>query len=469
MKGNSYVPFMLRRGYMPPGFYGAATAGRFVSDAIAGADSVDIITIGDSNAGYSQGGFGGGGGGWTRGLLRGLNAAGAPTYGSPMMPIMTNSVTTTAGVVREDNGTTVTTIAGYFTNVTAPSGDLKLGTLHGPTSLTNLAVPASTFIPYGISGFNYAWVAAGQSHQSFSQLNGTYPGGSAPSPALPTWNQPGTNLIYRVTYGRTSTSGGSINPTIYKVTSGTYTALATTSASTYNASGTDIQNKDLAFTMPSTSPASAIIFGWAYIGFAYGPAGALFDSVYKASKGVAVHNIHYGSGQTSTTIANVFFQASGTDREFLETYFKQIVARQIAAGGTGRVVVWYNAGINGGGDTGSTWTTNAGTIIAKLQAAWTNAGFAASNLAFVCSVTHPLDTDYGGSTESNLAASRTSANLWAGTYSNTTVVDLSQLYTAAQMTASGYYAGTTTNEAHLSQAGYYAFGQSIINNLALCR
>jgi len=469
MKGNVYTPFLLSRGFMPSGFYGSPTAGRFVSDAISGADSLDIITIGDSNAGYSYGGFGGGGGGWTRGLLRGLNAAGAPTYGSPLMPIMSSTTTTTTGVVKEDDGTTITTLAGYFSNVIAPTGTLLRGSVSGPAEVTRIAVPATTFIPYGVTQFNYGWVAASTTFQTFSQLNATYPGGAEPSPALPSWNQPGTNLIYRVTHARTSTSGGSINPTIYKVTSGTYTALATTSSSTYNASGTNIQNKDLAFTMPSTSPGSALVFGWSYIGIATGPAGVLFDSVYKAAKGVSVHNLHYGSGQTSTTIANVVYGSTGTDGTFLENYFTQIVSRQVAAGGSGRVAVWFNAGINGGGDSGSTWTTNAGTIIAKMQQAWSNAGYAAQNLVFVCSVTHPLDTDYGGSTESNLAGSRTAANLWAKTYSNTTVVDLSQLYTAAQMTSAGYYSGTTTNEAHLSQAGYYAFGQSIINNLARCR
>lgn len=473
MKGNGFIPFIVHRGYMPEGFYGSPTAGHFVLDAIAGTDSLDVITIGDSNAGFSKNGGGLGGGGWTRGLLRGLNAAGAPTYGSPMVPIM-NSITSTGGIQKLlDDDSTEKTLVGYFQNVEGPSGDLKRGSTNGPTGLSNLVVPSSALLPFGGQGFNYAWVQANQSHRSFSQLNGTFPGGAEPNPALPTWNQPGTALRYRVTYARTNTSGGSINPTVYRVTSGSYVSLATASASTYYASGIDLQNVDVPFTMPTTTPASALVFGWAYIGYAYGPAGAVYDSVYKIAKGVAVHNMHYGSNQTSTTISDIIFQANGANGFFLENYLTQIYTRQVAAGGSGRVIVWFNAGINGGGDNGATWTASAAGIITTLRNAWISAGLDGDNLAFVCSVTHPLDTDYGGSTEANMAGARTVANGWASTYSNVTVVDLSQIYTAAQMTASGYYAGAGStppnSEAHLSQAGYFAFGQQIVNKLATCR
>lgn len=470
MKGNRFSPFMLARGFMPNGFYGSPTAGRFVADAINGSNSLDIITIGDSNAGYSYGGFGGAGGGWTRGLLRGLNAAGAPTYGSGMMPIMSGGITITTGLAMEDDGTTITPLTGFFSNVVAPSGTLLRGSASGPAAVKAIAVPASTFLPYGTSNFDFAYVASTTTNQTFGQLNATYPAGAVPSPTLPTWMQRGTALRYRVTHARISTSGGSIVPTVYKVTQpdGAYIAVANATRSTYNAT-TDIDNAEVSFTYPVESPVSALIFGWNYIGTATGPACAIYDSLYKVAKGVAVTNMHYGSGQTTSTIAGIVSGANAGGKTFLENYFKQIVLRQIAAGGSGRVLVWLNSGINAPVDTGSVWSSGMGTMISTLQAAWVANGYNAANLVFVCSVTHPLDTDYGGTTESTLAATRTAANAWAKTYSNTTVVDLSQLYTAAQMTAAGYYSGTTTNEAHLSQAGYYAFGQSIINNLARCR
>ena len=456
---------------LAPGIYGSTLASTFFKDAVNGADSLDVVTIGDSNAGYSYGGFGGGGGGWTRGMLRGLNNAGAPTYGSGMAPIMHTGVTTTTQVVKEDDGSTITTIAGFARNHEAATGNLLRGGASGPAAITAIAVPATTLLPYGLTNFDYAWVAASTTYQTFGQPIFTYPGGAAPSPALPSWCAVGTAVKYRMVYSRTATSGGTINPTVYKVTGGTYTALATRADSTYSAAGTDIQASDLSFTMPTTTPASAIILGWAYIGITTGPAGALLDSIYKVAKGISVHNLHYGSGQTSTVIATAV-NGCNASKTFLENYFKQIVDRQILAGGTGRVIVQINCGVNDSGSPGSSTITNAFTaMINTLKTAWAAAGYTSKNLGFLCSVSHPLNTDYGdeGVRESTLAAYRTAANTWASSVENVTVVDLSQVYTAAQMTSNGYYAGVASAEAHLSQTGYYAFGQQIVSKILASR
>ena len=452
---------------LAPAVYGSTLSAQFFKDAVSGTNSLDIITIGDSNAGYSYGGFGGGGGGWTRGILRGLNNAGAPTYGSAMAPIMHTGATTTTQILKEDDGSTITTILGYAKNTEAANGNLLRGGASGPAAITTIAVPATTLLPYGLTNFDYGWVAASTTYQSFGQLNFTYPGGAAPSPALPSWCAVGTALKYRMVYSRTATSGGTINPTVYKVTGGTYTALATNAVTTYSAAGTDIQASDLSFTMPTTTPASAIIVGWAYIGITTGPAGALLDSIYKVAKGISVHNLHYGSGQTSTVIATAV-NGCNVSKTFLENYFKQIVDRQIAAGGTGRVLIKINCGVNdSGGPASSTITSAFNGMINTLKTAWLAAGYIANNLCFVCSVSHPLNTDFGdgGTREATLAAYRAVANTWANTVQNVTVVDLSQIYTAAQMTTNGYYYGAAANEAHLSQAGYYAFSQQIVSRI----
>jgi hypothetical protein len=169
MKANSFVPFMRSKKYLAPGIYGSTLASSFFKDAVNGADSLDVLTIGDSNAGYSYGGFGGGGGGWTRGMLRGLNNAGVPTYGSGMAPIMHTGVTTTTQVLKEDDGTTVTTILGYAKNTEAPTGNLLRGGASGPAAITAIAVPATTLLPYGLTNFDFAWVAASTTYQTFAQ------------------------------------------------------------------------------------------------------------------------------------------------------------------------------------------------------------------------------------------------------------------------------------------------------------
>ena len=470
-RSNAAAALLFRsKKYLAPGIYGSTLASSFFKDAVNGADSLDVVTIGDSNSGYSYGGFGGGGG-WTRGMLRGLNNAGAPTYGSGMAPIMHTGVTTSTQIVKEDDGSTITTIAGYAKNTEAANGNLLRGGASGPAAITAIAVPATTLRPYGLTNFDYGWVAASTTYQSFGQLNFTYPGGAAPSPALPAWCAVGTAVKYRMVYSRTATSGGTINPTVYKVTGGTYTSLATQAVTTYNAAGTDIQASDLSFTMPTTTPASAIIVGWAYIGVTTGPAGALLDSIYKVAKGISVHNLHYGSGQTSTVIATAV-NGCNASKTFLENYFKQIVDRQIAAGGTGRVIVQINCGVNDSGSPASSTITNSFTaMINTLQTAWAAAGYTSKNLGFLCSVSHPLNTDYGdeGVREATLAAYRTASNAWANTLENVTVVDLSQIYTAAQMTSGGYYAGAASAEAHLSQAGYYAFSNQITSKILASR
>jgi hypothetical protein len=435
-----------------------------VRDAVAGRDSLDVVTIGDSNAGISYGGFGGGGGGWTRGILRALNNAGAPTYGSPLMPISSQGITTTTGVVKEDDTTTVSTIAGYFSNVTAAADitNLTSGATTGPSDLSLNVIPNTSFLPYGLTNFNYAWVPATKTVQTFSQLNGTYPGGADPNPTLPSWCTWNTTLRYHYVFARTATSGGSINPTIYSVIGGNYAALATKSVSTYSSAGTAVLSDYVQFTMPASG---AVIFGWAYIGIATGPAGVIYDSVYKPVKGVSVSNLHYGSGQTINTISAVISGANNGGGYFLDNYFKALVDRQVAAGGSGRILVWINGGVNG--DTSAQWTAGMSSIVSAIQSAWVRAGYSLGNLAFVTSVSHALDTDYGGNTESTLQGIRADARQWVRTCPNTTLVDLPTFYTAAQATANGYFmaAGNASplGEAHLSQTGYYEFSKKIVN------
>jgi len=110
-------------------------------------------------------------------------------------------------------------------------------------------------------------------------------------------------------------------------------------------------------------------------------------------------------------------------------------------------------------------------MVSALKTAWASAGYTGKNLAFLCSVSHPLNTDYGdgGTKETMLAGYRTAANTWASSVDNVTVVDLSQVYTAAQMTSNGYYDGVASAEAHLTQAGYYAFGQEIVSKILASR
>lgn len=455
-------PGMLANG-LPPGLYGSTLAASLVRDAISGADSLDVVTIGDSNAGFSLDGTGGGGGGWSRGWYRALNALGANTYASMLMPTMVAGSVNTATQLYKDDDSTIGGMTSWFSNTPAPYGNVVRGTASGPTALTNKVVPATSFTPYGLTNWNYSFIANGNSAQTFAQPNGTYPGGAAPNPPLQSWTQPGTAVKYRTIYAtqsdQTSTSTRArFNPTAYRVDAGNYIALATKAQDTYNASANVLQTTDLDFTMPSSPANQAVIVGWNYIGMAYGPCSVMWDCVYRVRKGIAVNNLHYGSGQSASTISDVITGANGADRTFVASYFAQLRQRQIDAGGSGRVIVWINYGINSP-ESPSVWTSKTQNAINFLCSAWVAAGGSANQFAVVVSVTHPLNT-FGAATEAALAANRAAANVWAVNIPQTTVVDLSQMFTAAEMTANGYYAGpgsgpSVNNEAHLSQAGYY--------------
>jgi hypothetical protein len=459
------------------GVIGSNLASIFIRDAVIGADSLDIITIGDSNAGYNNLGDAGGGGGWTRGLLRGLTNAGASIYGSHLHPTVSATLPDGTGYTQEDNGS-ITSLSGFRSGVTSPGTNnvLRGSAQSGISTLINALTPVDSFaglpnqgtqdtglMPYGKRVTDFAWVAAATTSQSFNNLFGTNPFGATPSPTF-SWCASNTQMRYRVTYGRTSTSGGSIVPSVYSVPG--YSLITSKSMSTFNAGGQDIVVDEVLFTMPSNG--NGVQLGWNYIGTATGPAAVAFESVYKAAKGVAAHNLHYGSGWTTAQIATVVNGQVGSGRTFLQTYFKQIVSRQISAGGSGRVLIWINSGINGGGDTGTTWTTNVSSMINTLRSEWQNAGYNTDNLVFVCSLTHPLNAFPSAPTISNLSSSRLTANNWASAQTNTAIVDLSQLFTPAQMTSNNYYYGTGNDEAHLKQAGYFALGSAIVNRLLAC-
>ena len=210
-------PGMFTSGNLPPGIYGSSLPGTLIRDAIAGTDSLDVVTIGDSNAGFSYSGFGGAGGGWTRGWLRALNALGAPTYSTNLNPVMVlSSVNTAVNILKEDNGSTITTIAGWGGNVLAPYGTspnnvrVGSGAGGGPTDVTNSVVPNTNFMPLGLTSWNYAFLPLGSSVQTFQQPVGTYPlgggtGASAPE-TLPAWCATGTAVRYRTIYATQNTS-----------------------------------------------------------------------------------------------------------------------------------------------------------------------------------------------------------------------------------------------------------------------
>lgn len=469
---------------MAPALYGSSLPCNFVRDAISGANSLDVVVIGDSNTNYTANGAGngGGGGGWYRNFARALQNKGAAVYGSQWTPAMQSAVSggsVNINATREDSGT-ITTPFGFYQNVQPTTTTLLSGINAGAvtTAYTNALAPSSLLFPYGLSnsagtytatGWDYAYIAAATTSNTFGQIYTTSPGGGVPNPALPSWVAPGTaGVRHRTVYATNATSAGTIRPTIYNIdwTSGSavYTLNAQGSVTTLNASGVTVQAADVSFTMPPTAN-YGLITGWNYVGNTSGPAAVLMESIYRQRIGISAHSLHTHPGGTSTQIATAI-NNSNTGRTFLENYFTQVVNRQKAGtSALGRVLVVVNFGLNGGGDTGATWTANATTVVNKIQAAWASAGLPSDALGFLCTVSHPVLS--GGAIETNMIDARRAANAWAATQSNVVVADLSQIYSGAQLNTSGWYATAGyPGEAHLKQAGYLAYSEEIVARMA---
>lgn len=157
--------------------------------------------------------------------------------------------------------------------------------------------------------------------------------------------------------------------------------------------------------------------------FSQGP-GALFcQSVYRKSKGFAVHSHAYQSGATTTEISNVI---SSTANSNISLLLREIRERQIAAGGSGRVLLWVHSGVNGA-DTTTTWTNGHKAIWEKYKTVWASLGYPASDLAVVSIVTPPQNSNDTSGSGANLAAVRTAANNMAIDNSDMCVVDVKKL------------------------------------------
>jgi len=120
-----------------------------------------------------------------------------------------------------------------------------------------------------------------------------------------------------------------------------------------------------------------------------GPIGVLLNSVIrKNTKGYAINSFHAKSGGTTTNIADGILAAP---RNALKIYLKEIYDRQISAGGTGRILVFINYGVNDYPDT-TLFGTNTDRIVNKIVAAWQALGLDREKIAFLITQSHASDT-----------------------------------------------------------------------------
>ncbi len=130
----------------------------------------------------------------------------------------------------------------------------------------------------------------------------------------------------------------------------------------------------------------------------------------------------YLSGYDSPSINQAVTSIGST---LLQTHLQELRERQIAAGGSGRVLLVTHSGINGN-ETASDWTACHVAIWNTYKAAWAALGYPATDLAIVSFVGVPAnaaDNSNNGS-GGNLITVRAAANLLPNTQPDMTVVDV---------------------------------------------
>jgi len=421
--------------------FGNTRASTFLRDAASFTDSVDIITIGDSNSGSS------GNCGYQFGLATACAMNGMPVYATPLVMCAGNAGANnrSGGMFLPLNQFSWSGVTGNLTTLRTAAAASNANALAIETALGYST--SNLIIPYSFT-WDGAFVASGNTFTS--PANGTRVRVLRPSTMTEGTGAGGTSCQYRLVHGTFNSGSGQFKLLAMR---GTNTIVAQSASFISTNTGTNgYATEYLDFTSPTVASAP-VEFTCAYDGYnntaaSYqitGPFCALWHSVIEKRKGFSVSNLLYQGGATVTNIADKIVDMG----DLLTSYLKELRERQIAASGSGRVIVWCNAGVNGPSD-GSTWTAQMERIRNQFVAKWvTTLGYPANDLAFVLSVTHP---QAAGATETTLAATRETANAWAlGAGSNVSVVDISKLFTYTNLSARRLYQAVTNTEstAHL--------------------
>jgi len=451
------------------GVTGSSRAGSFLRDLVNGTDSVDIITIGDSNA-LSPGGYG-----YHVAWHRALGMyAGAQMYATPLLPGGNFLNTTTFVSLNADQAPLVGAVLTTSLNGAASGGGLG-GTMRQMVRYTSdTAINASaTALGFDSTNFtnddttmllkpnNWQWtpcaLAAGEQWTSSSGTsNAVWVNKEQPI----AYGLAGTGnqvLQYRLVYGTFATGSGSFKLSVFNQSDFSLNQRSSSFQTNTGTAGYSTTPATLDFTTTTTAVGGnmGVYCSWdgANQGAPNAPTGpfaALWMSVTaKNRKGYSVSNLTGSGGRTTSQLAD---RVEGCDK-VLDSFLKEIRDRQMMAGGSGRAIVWLNSGINGP-DSSSTWIAGAERIRNRIAARWQTIGGSISNLAFVMSVTHP--TTSVASWDSARAAVATGASDWAATNANdaygVAVFDIASRYSAIKLTNGPAPSGSLydpTGQAHL--------------------
>jgi hypothetical protein len=410
-----------------PVAYGNRRASQFLKDLATGINSVDIVILGDSNTGSAVSDMWG----YHHGFQQSLNDRGYTCYATPVLPAMTDGGA-------DGSQQTLNTWRGSLqlyqgAGVNAP---LLNGNTSGGSTAYSVWTPATTVVRYGSSSSSppykdsWSYISSAGSPYWFTaqgiSIEATHP--------LATTGQ---TLFYRVRYGTFTDSTGKFCPMMFNGSS-TEQWTRTHQSTQGSAYSYSVYQRSI-----TTSGSTSYRANWAYITTGHpsgvqnvtGPVAIHNHSMYRNVKGWSVTSHAYLGGFSSDMIASVT-----TGWTNLSLYLQELRERQLAAGGTGRVLVMYHAGINATSP-GSTpenptkWVTAARDIWNAYKLAWASLGYPANDLAccFWCSHQFNSTDDSSLGSGGNMIAVRAAANQMALDNPDMTVVDIKQLLNYKQL------------------------------------
>ena len=451
-----------------PRVYGSTTPSKFIKDLASGADSVDFVVVGDSNTGSAVAGMWG----YHNGLQQTLNDKGFTCYGTSVFPIITEMGGTGlrssfaggwrcgATLYKPWNGTPG---SGQGYEPVRSGNDLQAQTdaplyynQWSPVGYTDITAATPIYLRYGSSspdptgtgslGPNIeSWVFLSANSTKFFNSYGM--GIQEHHPLA----QAGIPLFYRLKYGKFLNA---TNTTVSPVQDGGFCPIVFKTSGSVNGGGTEITTRKFVSSAAASAAEVGQVFvdettwttanytgyraGWSYVGSGgqgtCGPAALHCQSMYAKRKGWAVTSLSYLGGYNSESIAGVL---AGVKNTCLKSLLKEIRERQISAGGSGRVVIVAQSGVNSypaspgpNYETATRWTNAYTSMWSTFKEVWTSLGYPLSDLAIVCWVSHPIsaaDGSSGSSDPSNLVAVRAAAAQMAINNPDMTVADIKNM------------------------------------------
>jgi hypothetical protein len=463
-----YIPteYSFNMGNVVPGVYGSKSAAKFVLDAVNNTASLDCLWIGDSNTGYN-------GWGWCDGFQHGLSQAGANIYGS-MLWFPWNSqpnIGYRSHVNASFSAYPLTNLVAGTGGSSGASAGLKSTYSVGGGQLTIQGTagtsPDFVDVPSARTGDGYTEVDVRMYMRNIQTGSSAAIDVGYTEPMPIGFNDSLTfraqvNLRTGGTAQLKSRWGTTANGELYKQT---YTTVSpsTTAWTTY----THTIPAASRFVYPGTGAQEFIKVS--LDGSGVGGADAIkagtslgICSVYRNIIGTSCSIMEYRGSATLTQIASdISLAATG----FCNMLLKETRERQIAAGGTGRVLICIQGGVNSGDWSPSNPAaaiTAVESIKTSLKTQWAALGYAATDLYFLFMVSHPFDAG-----DASLTVLRTYAQAYYINSEDTLFVNLNDIAPYTKILSNNWY--DNGGNAHLDEStrGYEAISSAIV--ASICR